>query len=103
MRKRNKAAQKRIASERIRNMMSLAWEKRDLPESDRYVEIARAISRRYNIRLPSDLKRRICRRCSAHMIPGRNCRVRVTGKTITYTCNNCKSQQRIGYKKRFST
>jgi len=62
--------------------------------ADKYVEHARKLSMKLKVRLTSEQKRLFCGHCHCFMMP----RVRLTGKTITYYCNNCKKHNRIGYK-----
>jgi ribonuclease P protein subunit RPR2 len=67
--------------------------------SDRYVDMARKIAMKSGTRIPSLYKRQFCKKCYCYLMPGKNCRVRTTTKTITYYCQNCKSFSRIPYKK----
>ena len=57
--------QKKIASERINILFRLASEefKKHPERSNRYVELARKIGMRYNVRIPKLLKRRFCKKC----------------------------------------
>lgn len=66
--------------------------------AQRYVFIARKLSQRAKVKIPKIFKRRFCKHCSAYFIPGKNYRVRTTGKTITYTCKTCNKWMRFGYK-----
>jgi ribonuclease P protein subunit RPR2 len=82
---------KAIAVERIERLFELAErasEKR--PElSDRYVKLAWKISTRYNVRLPTTLKRKFCRKCLSFLRPGISCRVRIQSGCVTITCLRC--------------
>ncbi|NCN39287.1 MAG: ribonuclease P [Candidatus Aenigmarchaeota archaeon CG_4_10_14_0_8_um_filter_37_24] len=55
-----------IARERIEILFNLAKKglEKHPKRSRRYVELARKISLRYNIRLPKEVKRGFCRKCS---------------------------------------
>ncbi|MEA1997785.1 MAG: ribonuclease P, partial [Euryarchaeota archaeon] len=66
--------------------------------SDRYVQLARLIGMRYRVRIPSQLKMRICKGCYTYLIPGKNARVRLRGEYITTTCLKCGQQMRRPYK-----
>lgn len=66
--------------------------------AQRYVFLARKLSQKAKIKIPRELKRHYCKHCSAYFIPGKNYRVRTTGKTITYTCKTCGKWMRFGYK-----
>ena len=53
----------KIAKERIEILLDLAKREVDKPErSKRYVELARKISKRYNIRLKKGQKRSFCKK-----------------------------------------
>jgi len=81
-----------IATERMGILMRLADRMASFGETelaDRYAGLARALGMRYNIRLPPDLKRRLCPSCGAYLVPGRNLRVRLRcGRTVR-TCLKC--------------
>ncbi len=57
-----------------------------MDDANRYVQLARTIGMRYNVRLTSAQKRRICRQCHAYLVPGVNLRVRFSHGTIVSTC-----------------
>ena len=99
-----KEEHQKIAKERIKELFKQAVEmfKEDSKLSDRYVQLARKIAMKYKVSLTSTQKRKFCKHCYCFLMPGVNCKVRITGKTITYTCNNCKKFTRIGYKKKSS-
>lgn len=79
-----------IALERIKILFGRAeLEFEPHPElSHRYVEIARKISMKVNVPIPREFKRRFCKRCKHYLVPGRNCRVRVSNR-VKYTCLDC--------------
>ena len=54
--------------------------------SNRYVELARKISMKYKVRIPSELKKRFCKHCHRFLVPGENCNVRLSKGRIVYTC-----------------
>ncbi|MDD1677519.1 MAG: ribonuclease P [Methanomicrobiales archaeon] len=88
---------KKIARERIEILLLRA---RDLyhtePEqSRRCVAIARKISTRQRVRIPRELRRLFCRKCSGILIPGHSGRVRLHHGKITTTCLACGKQKRI--------
>jgi len=98
----DKKNQKKIALERIKKLFYLSEQKARedrLDLSNRYVEIARKISMRYLVPIPSEFKRRFCKHCYSFLIPNKNCRIRINrGKVIIY-CDNCKKYTRIPIKK----
>lgn len=91
--------QKEIARERIQHLFELAEEVyKDCPElADSYVERARKIGMRTQVRIPRELKRRVCKHCDSYLVFGDNARVRVRGKHITVTCEECGGQMRYPY------
>ncbi len=90
-----------IARERIEKLFELADERViDEPElADRYVELARKISMKYQVAIPSRLKRRFCGECGGFLKPGVNCSVRINSKnrTVNYHCERCGGVTRHGY------
>jgi ribonuclease P protein subunit RPR2 len=81
-----------IASVRMSILMRLADQSARSGETtlaDRYAGLARALGMRYNIRLPPDLKRRLCPSCGSYLVPGRNLRVRLRQKKTVRTCLKC--------------
>ncbi len=65
--------------------------------SKRYVFLARRIGMRHRVRMPSHLKRRICKCCGAYLIHGASCRVRVRSGRVVTTCMECGHSKRIPY------
>ncbi|HEC57643.1 MAG TPA: ribonuclease P [Candidatus Syntrophoarchaeum butanivorans] len=97
-RRRRKALIREIAKERIIRLFELA---EDCPErSRRYLQLAKRIGMRYRVRIPPDLKRRMCKGCAVLLIPGRNARVRLHRRRgyITTTCLECGRVMRVPYK-----
>jgi ribonuclease P protein subunit RPR2 len=87
-----------IASERIDILFNQAEEEAladNLQRSDRYVELARKIGMRYNVRVPGRYKRRYCKFCHSYLIPSKNSRVRVRGKRIVLSCESCGGVMRM--------
>ena len=96
-----KIKQKIIAKERIAKLFKLAEEAfpKNPERSNRYVELARKIAMKYNIRIPKELKRRFCKHCYTYLVPGVNCRVRTKKGKVVYYCFNCKKYMRFPYTK----
>lgn len=94
--------QTKIAEERIEILFSLAEKEfRKHPErSRRYVELARKIGLRYNVRLSKDEKKKFCKKCNTLLKPGITSQVRLdkSTKTIRILCLNCKKVYRYPYK-----
>ncbi|HIH62271.1 MAG TPA: ribonuclease P [Methanobacteriales archaeon] len=89
----------RIAEERMDILFQLAdKEFSKHPErSHRYVELARRISKKYNLRIPRKWKRRFCKSCYKFLKPGYNCRIRLSRGKIHYQCLECGRIMRFPY------
>ena len=99
MRKKQKDWAKEMAYERILRLFELAdMEFRKHPErSDRYVQLARRIGMRHRVRMPPELKHRICRHCHSYLVQGATARTRLQGTHISTTCLACGKQMRRPY------
>ncbi|MCZ7395160.1 MAG: ribonuclease P protein component 4 [Candidatus Methanoperedens sp.] len=99
MRKKQKDWAKDMAFQRIQRLFELASsEFKTCPErSNRYVLLARRLSMRYRVRMPKELRRRICKHCCAYLVEGANARTRLQGTHITTTCLVCGKQMRLPY------
>ncbi|MFH1127328.1 MAG: ribonuclease P [archaeon] len=90
-----------IAKERIEILFGRAdIEFPEHPElSDRYVEIARRISMKYNVPIHQVFKKRFCKKCKKYLVYGANCRVRLDSqkKCIIITCLECNNKMMYGY------
>lgn len=89
-----------VAKQRIAKLFALADSTYDRNEAlaQRYVEIALKISKRCNVRLPRQLKRRVCKHCKGFLKPGANCRVRLRqnrGSHVSVTCLRCNRVMRF--------
>lgn len=101
------AKQQDIALERIRILFGLARDefKRGNPDrSHRYVGLARRMGMRYNVKIPTILKRRLCGKCHRFLVPGKNCVVRSNSRTkaMEIRCLECKGVTRYPYARELS-
>lgn len=89
----------KIARERIDILFKLADESFEThPErSDRYVEMARNIATKYNMRMPRIWKRRFCKNCNKFLKPGNNCQIRLRDSRVTIKCLECGNVVNIPY------
>ena len=92
---------RKIAKERISILLELA--QRRIKEGEeglarRYIELAILLSKKYNVRIPKNLKHRICKKCHSFLIPGKNARVRLKRGKIVVTCLRCGHTKRYRYK-----
>ena len=100
--RRKKGQERRIARERIDILFQLAEKEAlrgNFGRADRYVELGRKIGMRYNVRLPSAFKRRVCKACHAFMLPPKTARVRVGGSRVVTTCLKCGTVMRFPYRR----
>jgi ribonuclease P protein subunit RPR2 len=93
-----------IALERIKTLFGEAdlIFSEDPSLSDKYVRLARKISLKYKVRMPSDLKRQICSKCFSFLKAPATCRVRLREGKAVYTCLSCGEQMRFPYTKKIS-
>ena len=96
---------RRIALERMRILFDKArivFEQE--PElAQRYVDLARRIGMRYKVRVPSEFRRMVCKRCRGFILPGRNCRVRIRTERephVVITCLRCGRHMRMPLRRR---
>jgi ribonuclease P protein subunit RPR2 len=93
--------ERRIALERMVVLFGLAEKEALLghgPRARRYVDLARKIGMRYNVRVPPEYKRRFCKACLVYFLPGVNARVRVGRGRVVITCSACGAIQRLPYR-----
>ena len=57
------------------------------------------LSTKYNVRLPRDMKRYICKDCHTFLLPGKTAQVRVKKGKIVIKCLHCGNYKRYLYKK----
>ena len=90
-----------MAAQRIRQLFEMADEifKQDPMMSKRYVYLARRMGMRHRVRIPAELKRRVCKECGAYLVPGANCRVRIKNNMIITMCMDCGRLMRKPYSK----
>jgi len=91
-----------IARERIEILLNLAKKEACVhPERcKRYVELARKIGMRYNLRLSKTTKKSICKKCNMMLIYGKTALVRLDSKkkNLNIICKNCNNIIRIPYR-----
>ena len=92
---------KELALNRIKRLFKLAEEsfKKNPERAKRYVSLARKISTKIKVRIPSVYKRKFCKKCNNYLQPGVNCRIRTRENMLVYSCLNCKNISRFKLKK----
>ena len=63
--------------------------------ADRYVDMARRIGMRYNVRVTRAFRRRFCRACYGYLQPGVTARTRLNRGRLVTTCLRCGHVSRI--------
>jgi len=87
-----------IARERIDLLMreaDLAALAGKMEYADRYVDMARRVGMRYNVRVPTTYRRRFCRGCYRYLQPGISSRTRLSRGRVVTTCLRCGHVSRI--------
>ena len=86
-----KQKRKEIALERIYRLFELAEQEHDKnPErSKRYVELARKIGTRNRAVIPTELKKRFCKKCGILLIKGKNAEHTPEKEIIKIKCTEC--------------
>ncbi len=96
---------RKIALERIRILFEEAEKaaKKDrLDLSKKYVEYARRIGMKCNVKIPKDLRLKFCKNCKSFLFPGKNAKVRIDSekKVIRIKCLACGKYKIYKYKER---
>ncbi len=68
--------------------------------ADRYTYLAYHMIKSKKVRLSREEKFLICKNCNKLLIPGKNCRVRLSEGFLTYKCLNCGNVRKVKYDKR---
>ncbi len=94
-----KAIRKQVAGVRVKELFALADDMfpQDRALAQRYVDLARKMSMRHKVRMPSELKRKFCKHCYAYLRPGSTSRVRLQKSKVVMFCFSCKKFTRIPY------
>ncbi len=91
--------QQKIAKERIGILFDLAEKNlnKNLERSQRYVELARRIGTRYNLRFSKEMKRKFCKKCNT-LLKGSKAQVRTERKSLIIKCEVCNTIYKYPYK-----
>jgi ribonuclease P protein subunit RPR2 len=89
----------KIAEERIDILFKRADEEfnRHPERSHRYVEMARNIAKKYNLKMPATWSKRFCRSCQHFLKPGLNCQIRLSNSSVVIKCLECGNINKIPY------
>ena len=91
-----------IAKLRIKKLFEEADKifKKNKKLSNRYVEIARKIAMKLNLRMPKKYKRMYCKHCYSFLKNGVNARVRIHKSRVVIYCMECRKYTRIPLNKK---
>jgi len=93
----------KIAKERIDRLLYLARKdfERNPERSRSYVELAKKIGKRYNVRFKKEQKRSFCKKCNQILIPSKTSKFEMDSekKLIIIKCLNCGNIYRYPYKR----
>lgn len=95
MRPKEKKETQKIARERIQILFKKAQE--DPEFADRYAELILKIAMKANIRLPDEIKWRICKKCRSFLTEGKNARTRLKDERIIQECLKCGNKKTKPY------
>jgi len=86
-----KNKRKEIALERIYRLFELAEAEfeRHPERSKRYVELARKLGTRNRATIPTELKKRFCKKCGAFLVKGKNSEWKEAGELVEIKCRKC--------------
>ncbi len=89
-----------LAMEHIRSLFGQAerCSRDDTALANRYAQHAHRIAMKFKLKLPSLLKRCMCKHCHHYLRQGVNCRVRLTQGKVVYYCMDCRHFMRFPIK-----
>jgi len=89
--------QKEMAQKRVRILLQEADSafNSDKSLANRYVNLARKIAMKVQLKLPKELKRRYCKFCYSYLRPGVNSRARIRKGKVIISCLECKKFMRV--------
>lgn len=94
--------QLKIARERIEILFdeALRMAPQDKALANRYVQLARKIGMRYNVKIPAQHRTLICRHCKKYTLPGVTARQKTDKGMLMRICNWCGKANRFPLKNR---
>ena len=95
---------RRLAQERIEILwkQAIAYAEESPEVARQRVVLLQRVAQRARMRLPSQIRRRICTACGNVLVPGRNARVRLRNnrsRHVTVTCLDCGAMKRYPIEK----
>jgi ribonuclease P protein subunit RPR2 len=94
---RDREKKKKIAKERVEILFEQAQHtfSKNPKRANRYVELARKIAMKVNLRMPRIFKRKYCSHCYTYLQTGENARIRTREQKLIIYCKTCKKYTRI--------
>ncbi len=101
MKPKEKSAVQGIALERIYRLAELAGQEfSEHPERSKdYAQLIKRIGMRCNVKIPSEVREKFCKKCFAFLKPGVNAEVRVKEKGLVVKCRECGAFKKIKLEK----
>ncbi|MAG77876.1 ribonuclease P [archaeon] len=95
--KTTKQEKQKIARERIKILFQQAKDifPKNPKRANRYIELARKVAMKTNLRLTKPQKRKFCSHCYQYLQTGTNARIRTRDKKLIIYCQTCKKYTRI--------
>ena len=88
---RNQHSRRKLFTNEMIYLLNLAdnISSEDLNLSNRYVHLARKISKKTKVTIPTNFAFKFCRKCNVWWIPSKTVQIRIHSTHITFTCLNC--------------
>ncbi len=100
-----KLEQKKQAKETLMQLFQIAEQNfsKNKQKSDKCAKQIRKLQLKFKIKLPAEIKRRICKKCDKFLKPGENCKIRTKDGKLIIHCLECKNIFRMPYKPKKKT
>lgn len=98
MRKNHKLNNKEIAKYRIKYLFDLINKTKDDNYKDKYSEMIIKLARKYRLKLSSEEKLKICKKCFKYQIKEKNIIRRLKKGKIIHKCAYCGNIRRVLFK-----
>jgi RNase P subunit RPR2 len=96
-----KKKDKSLALKQVKEFIALA--KKDKVRCTRYTDIAHRIALKNQLKIPSEIKRQLCKHCDCLLMPGVNCRVRLANGLLIYYCSSCRRYTKFNIRRKVRT
>tara|TARA_Y100000310_G_C20698765_1_gene827745 strand:- start:1394 stop:1705 length:312 start_codon:yes stop_codon:yes gene_type:complete len=66
--------------------------------AQKWAQKARKLGMKHKVKMPSVLRRQICKKCHAFLVVGKNVMVRTKEGNVVYHCKECKHMMKYRYR-----